>query len=124
MLFFARHLRRNQTEAESRLWYFLRARRFADHKFRRQKPIGPYVVDFCCVKGKLVIELDGGQHAVRSDADQKRTEFLNRQGYLVIRFWNDDVLARTENVLQEIWRALLPPSPCPLPPHKTREERG
>jgi adenine-specific DNA-methyltransferase len=123
MLYFARHLRRNQTEAEQRLWYFFRARRFDDHKFRRQKPMGPYVVDFCCVKARLIIEIDGGQHAERTKADQERTNYLNRQGFRVIRFWNHDVLDRTEYVLQEIWRALQPPSPRPLPPQKTWEER-
>lgn len=95
-------LRQNMTEAETRLWYHLRAKRLNGLKFRRQQRIGGYIVDFMCHEHKLIIELDGGQHAEQAEYDRIRTEFLNRQGYRVVRFWNHDVLQHTQSVLEEI----------------------
>ena len=109
---FARDLRTHSTEAENRLWYFLRDRRFTDAKFRRQVPIGPYVVDFLCLSAALVVELDGGQHSERVDHDEARTRFLEARGFRVVRFWNDEVMGNTEGVLSVIARYLTPgPSP-------------
>jgi very-short-patch-repair endonuclease len=114
----ARELRRDSTDAEQRLWRNLRDRGLSGHKFARQEPIGPYVVDFVCRQRKLVIELDGGQHADQVDRDADRTAALQQLGYRVIRFWNNDVLVNTEGVLSEIVReleSLAPPHPGPLP---------
>src|SRR5205809_1079301 len=102
----ARRLRRNQTDAERALWFCLRDRRLAGFKFRRQMPVDRYVVDFCCEASRLVIELDGGQHAVRSVQDAERTAALEAQGYLVLRFWNNDVLQNIDGVLESILATL------------------
>jgi len=107
----ARALRRRMTDAERRIWYFLRGRQLADFKFRRQHPIGPYVVDFVCLAHKLVIELDGSQHADAAN-DRRRDAFLQREGYRVLRFWNNEALSHTAAVCESILRtALAPPSP-------------
>ncbi len=116
----ARHLRRNLTDAEKRLWFHLRASRFFGHKFQRQKTIGPYIVDFCCHESRLILELDGGQHGTLAcqEKDLTREMFLKSRGYAVIRFWNHDVLANTEGVLQRIEELLKSkgrPLPGPLP---------
>jgi very-short-patch-repair endonuclease len=100
-----RTLRRNQTEAETRLWSHLRARQMTGHKFTRQTPIGPYIADFLCHAAKLVIELDGGQHA-ESAADAERTAALTAMGYFTLRFWNHDVLQNTDGVLEAISQQL------------------
>ena len=102
----ARKLRKNSTDAERRLWSRLRHRGVAGHRFRRQSPIGPYVVDFVCPEKSLVIEVDGGQHAEREAYDFERTQWLESQGYRVLRFWNNDVLNDTEVVLEVIFSAL------------------
>ncbi len=99
---FARQLRRNMTDAECRLWRHLRRRQLAGHKFRRQCPIGCYIVDFVCFEQMLVVELDGGQHAERGARDAQRDAWLQAQGYQVLRFWNNDVLQETESVLEVI----------------------
>ena len=106
----ARDLRRNPTDAERALWRHLRQRQMAGLKFRRQHPIGRYILDFVCLDARLVIELDGGQHADRQDADQERTAWLEARGYRVLRFWNTDVLEHPEGVWDLILRALRPPS--------------
>ena len=98
----ARRLRRNQTDAERTLWFCLRDRRLGGLKFRRQAPIGPYIVDFCCEAACLIVELDGGQHAERTGYDAERTVDLETRGYLVLRFWDNDVLRNIEGVLQTI----------------------
>lgn len=106
----ARALRRNATDAEQRLWLHLRARQLAGCKFRRQYPLGAYVLDFVCLELKLVIELDGGQHG-QSQAllyDQTRTQWLQAQGFHVLRFWNHDVLQQTSEVLVQVLQALTP----------------
>ena len=82
----ARQLRRDQTDAEQTLWARLRDRQLCGAKFRRQHPVGPFVADFCCTQRRLVVELDGGQHAVEVAADHKRSRFLEEQGYHVLRF--------------------------------------
>jgi very-short-patch-repair endonuclease len=104
-LAFAKQLRRRMTDAEQRIWYHLRARRLAQFKIKRQVPIGPYVVDFVCFECKLVIEVDGGQHAT-SETDVVRDEWLRSQGFRILRFWNDDVLKHTDVVLSEIMASL------------------
>jgi len=96
----ARKLRRTPTDAEIRLWSRLRRKQLAGFRFRRQHPpLGPYVVDFFCAAAKLIVEVDGGQHANDGDA---RTRWLEARGYRVIRFWNNEVLANTEGVLSTI----------------------
>ena len=111
----AKGLRSNQTDAEFRLWYHLRAGRFLDLKFRRQKPIGPYIADFVCLEYGLVIEVDGGQHN-ESANDAKRDAFLKTKGFQVLRFWNHDVLKNTESVLDAIrLAACAAPSPRRTP---------
>lgn len=111
---FARALRRNQTDAERRLWKYLRGRAFAGWKFRRQHPVGAYIADFACPERKLVIELDGGQHLTAHKADERRTRELNRLGYRVLRFWDHETLANTQGVLDAIYEALNS-SPQPSP---------
>jgi len=102
---FAKHLRRSMTDAERRLWYYLRAHRFLGQKFRRQVPLGPYVVDFVHFGGRLVVEADGGQH-MDSLTDQARDGWLRSQGFRVMRFWNHDILQNMQLVLEEIRGAL------------------
>ena len=110
----AKSLRKSQTDAEIKLWYYLRAHRFMSLKFKRQKPIGQYIVDFVCIEQKLIIELDGGQHAEQVEADEKRTGFLESEGYQVLRFWNNQVLQEMESVLEAIHTEFAL-SPTPLP---------
>jgi very-short-patch-repair endonuclease len=98
----AKTLRQNQTQAEQRIWYHLRAHRFMGLKFKRQKNIGPYIVDFVCFNPKLIIELDGGQHADNLAYDQRRDKFLKSEGFVVFRFWNHHVLSQTAEVLEAI----------------------
>jgi len=105
MLDHARTLRHDATDAERRRWAVLRHRHLQDHKFRRQHPIGRFVVDFACTKHHLVIEADGGQHD-QSSADMQRTACLESQGWRVMRFWNNDILTNTEGVLTRILEAL------------------
>jgi lysyl-tRNA synthetase class 2 len=110
----ARRLRRQQTDAERLLWFRLRDRRLDGWKFRRQFRVDRYVGDFFCPDAHLSIELDGGQHAVQINADAARTKSLEAMGYLVLRFWNNDVIQNTEGVLEEIMTT-LGRSPCELP---------
>ena len=102
----ARALRRNPTDAEQRLWSRLRRRQLDGWRFRRQAPLGPYVVDFACPAARLVIEVDGDQHSWRAEQDAARTSWPEANGFQVLRFWNDEVLASTDGVLQTIRRAL------------------
>ena len=113
----ARRLRRDQTDAERTLWFRLRDRRLNGLKFRRQMPLKSYVVDFCCESARLVIELDGGQHDIRVDEDARRTSELESFGYVVLRFWNNDVLNNIDGVLETIVATASqePPHPNPLP---------
>ena len=99
---FARTLRKRSTEAEKLLWSKLRGRRFDGIKFKRQVPIGRYIVDFVALDLKLVVEVDGGQHNLREASDAERTRVLEQWGYHVVRFWNNDVLGNIEGVLETI----------------------
>ena len=113
----AKALRKNMTDAEQRLWYHLRGHRFGGAKFKRQKPIGPFVVDFVCVESRLVIELDGGQHAEDVAYDQRRDRWLKANSFRVLRFWNNEVMQDLPGVLERIREALAdaPSPPAPLP---------
>jgi very-short-patch-repair endonuclease len=102
----ARKLRSNPTDAETRLWSRLRHKQIDGHRFRRQVPPGPYVADFVCLDARLVVEVDGGQHAERAAQDTSRTAWLEAQGFRVLRFWNNDVLQNLDGVLQEIHAVL------------------
>jgi len=113
---FAARLRGNQADAEKRLWERIRGGQIKEWKFRRQHPIGRYIVDFCCLEGMLIIELDGGHHLEQEKADEERTKYLSAVGFHVLRFWNDDVLTKTDDVLKEILRGLEGTEgidPCP-----------
>jgi very-short-patch-repair endonuclease len=120
----ARQLRRAMTDAERRLWWHLRGLKMKGAHFRRQATIGPYFADFACHECGLVVEVDGGGHAEHEQivADNARTQFLESQGYQVLRFWNNDVLKDTETVMMVINDALTalrpqqPPTPDPSPP--------
>ena len=93
----ARRLRREMTEAEKKLWHHIRADQLEENRFRRQVPVGPYVLDFCCLRKKLAIEVDGGQHAENA-CDLVRTRWLERNGFQMLRFWNNDVLTNIDGV--------------------------
>ncbi len=116
----AKTLRSEQTEAEQRLWYYLRAHRFMGMKFKRQKPMGRYIVDFICHESNLIVEVDGGQHQENAAYDQRRDAWLQEQGYTVLRFWNHEVMQQIESVLEAIRLAAegvlsraLSPGPSP-----------
>jgi very-short-patch-repair endonuclease len=116
----ARRLRRNQTDAERAIWFRLRDRRLGGWKFRRQFPIDRFVVDFFCADARLIVEVDGGQHAVQAEADAQRTRILEAMGYLVLRYWNNDVMKNIDGVIEDISTTLErhrsePPHPNPLP---------
>ena len=98
----ARKLRQSSTILEVKLWQYLRNRRFMGLKFRRQFPVGPYVVDFVFLSHKLIIELDGGQHAEQLDYDNQRTEYLEHFGFRVLRFWNTDVFFQFDALLEQM----------------------
>ena len=109
MLRHTRSLRRAQTDAERLLWSRLRRRQVGGFKFRRQHQIGLYICDFASPDGKLIIELDGSQHAERVAYDDQRDSFLRSAGYRVLRFWNADVLAGLDNIVETIFEALHRP---------------
>ena len=98
----ARSLRRNSTDAEIILWQHLRGRRLLGYKFRRQAPVGKCIVDFLCEDQAIVIEVDGGQHMERESYDQTRTDWLEANGFRVLRFWNNDVMRNTDAVLERL----------------------
>ena len=100
----ARQLRKNMTDAERLLWSKLRGKQLG-FKFKRQVPVGNYIVDFLCPSKKLVIEVDGSQH-IKSDYDSKRDKYLRSKGYAVLRFWDNEVFKETDAVLQRIWYEL------------------
>ena len=104
----ARQLRRSQTDAEKALWARLRNKQLEDVKFRRQQPLGRYIVDFLSFERKIIVEVDGGQHNEReaSERDQQRTAWLKERGYRVLRFWSNEVLVNMEGVLEKIREVL------------------
>jgi very-short-patch-repair endonuclease len=101
----ARPLRQSSTDAERRMWSALRDRRLSRYRFRRQHPIGDFIVDFACTEYRIVVEIDGGQHS-ENPLDRYRTAWLENQGWRVIRFWNNDVLSNTSGVVETILRSL------------------
>jgi len=115
----AQEMRRNPTDAERKMWWLLRSLKPIGMHFRRQGPIGIYIADFVWYAGKLVVEIDGSQHAETQKAyDDKRTEWLESQGFLVLRYWNNDVLKSTRSVGEAILAAAqnrVPPTPTPNP---------
>ena len=120
----AKNLRRRPTDVEKLLWKRLRSKQLKGLKFRRQHPIGNYIVDFACLDKQVVIELDGGQHAVDENKDRERDKWLEGEGYKVLRFWNTDVLTKIDGVLEVIREHCLshPPLSPPLKGGgKTRE---
>ena len=117
----ARKLRKTQTDAEAKLWFRLRNRRLAGFKFRRQYPVGRYIVDFVCLEAQVVVELDGGQHVDATAYDRRRTAFLESLGLQVLRYWDDDVLLRVDRVLESLLSRLPTPHPNPLPASGERE---
>ena len=102
----AKELRNNPTEAERILWQHLRLRQFGGYKFRRQQPLGNYIVDFVCLGKRLVVEVDGGQHNSQHSYAEQRDAWLEQQGFRVLRFWNNEVLQNVEGVKGAIWQAL------------------
>ena len=106
-------MRSEPTKAEDRLWYHLRAGRFGE-KFRRQEPIGPYIVDFVCIRGKLIVEVDGDSHEDR-EYDARRDRWFIDRGWFVLRFWDDYVLDHTDETLGLIELALTDPAAVPDP---------
>jgi very-short-patch-repair endonuclease len=103
----ARELRKNPTDTERKLWHHIRDKQLDNFRFRRQRPIGKYIVDFICLEANLVIELDGGQHAEQLQYDAERTKYLTAQGLHVLRYWNNDVMQNIAGVLEDIRTALI-----------------
>ena len=131
----ARTLRHNMTEAERRLWQILRSHQMTGYKFRRQVPIGRYIADFVCHEARLIVEIDGGQHDRSSPQEAEQSGFLEKEGYRILRFWNNEVLANPDGVHQtiadELGRiTLTQPSPSwgraresyPMPPSPSMGE--
>jgi very-short-patch-repair endonuclease len=112
-----RRLRRDMTEAEKVMWRMLRSRQLAGFKFRRQEPIRRYIVDFVCFSHRLVIEIDGSQHAREVGRDESRTAFLESEGFQVLRSWNNEVLGNPEGVFERVSEVLRSP---PHPPAASR----
>ena len=116
----ARELRAKATPFEQSFWQAIRAHRFSGFKFRRQQVIGNYIADFACMQARLIVELDGGQHADATAYDSRRDAWLKAEGYRVFRVWNNEWAQQQEAVLERLWALLheaTPPSPQPLPPN-------
>jgi len=120
----AKALRQKSTDAERLLWQRLKARQLDGLKFRRQEQIGRFIADFVCYEKGIIVEADGGQHAVERIKDEERTLWLNAQGFRVVRFWNHEILTNTEGVMESIRQhclaaplpgTVMPPLPGPLP---------
>ncbi|TWT23441.1 endonuclease domain-containing protein [Luteimonas marina] len=119
-----RNLRNQPTDAEQRLWQYLRGRQLEGCKFRRQHPFGDYILDFACLDRKVVVEVDGGQHAANGAYDAERTKFLEKAGFKVLRFWNNEVFENTEGVVDVIVAALIERALTPSPPNPPLEGEG
>ncbi|MBS0193770.1 MAG: endonuclease domain-containing protein [Proteobacteria bacterium] len=120
----ARRLRTAMTDAERKLWQCLRLRQIEGFRFRRQHPLGPYILDFVCLERKLIVEVDGGQH-LDSARDAARDTWLRNAGFRVLRFWNHEVLTMNESVAQAIYDALTEAHPHPdLPPQAGEGDRS
>ena len=110
------NLRKNSTEVERFLWSYLRRSQLEGFKFRRQQPLGKYIVDFVNFRKKIVIEVDGGQHAIKRVKDRERDKWLRKEGFEILRFWDNEVLENIEGVLKVVRdKLLLSPHPNPLP---------
>src|SRR5262244_4004791 len=114
----ARMLRREMTEAEKRLWQMLRSRQTEGYRFRRQVPIGRFIVDFVCHAWRLIVEIDGGHHDLSTEGEASRTRFLEGEGYRVLRFWNNEVLSNPESVPSVIAENLHQVTPTQTLPHQ------
>jgi very-short-patch-repair endonuclease len=112
----ARNLRKRPTEAEGLLWRHLRAKQLERLKFRRQQPIGDYIADFVCFEKQIIIELDGGQHAIEKEKDHVRDKWFREQGFKVLRFWNNDVFTNINGILEVVRKNCLnhPPLAPPI----------
>ncbi len=108
----ARQLR-DATNAEQALWRHMRDRQLGGHRFRRQQPLGQYIVDFVCLDRRLIVEVDGGHHVEQVGRDEQRTAWLDSQGFRVLRFWNNQVLTEIEGITQAIMIALEEGVPSP-----------
>ncbi len=115
MLRHVRTLRKDQTDPEALLWRRLRRRQVGGYKFRRQHQVGLYICDFASLDGRLIVELDGSQHLNQVAYDARRDRFLTSAGFRVLRFWNDDVVAKADDVLDTIYHALQAQMTPPLP---------
>ncbi len=118
----AKELRRNSTDAERLLWRRLKARQLDGLKFRRQEQIGRFIVDFVCYEKRIILEADGSQHAFEKEKDEERTQWLNSQGFMVLRFWNHEILTNIEGVLEVVRMRCLEAPLSPTLSH--RGERG
>ena len=108
----AKELRKTSTDAERLLWRHLKAKQLDGLKFRRQEQIGNFIADFVCFEKNIIVEADGGQHALEKEKDEERTQWLNSQGFTVLRFWNNEILTNIEGVLEAIrMQCEQPPSP-------------
>jgi len=115
---FAKYLRQHMTDSENKLWRHLRAHRLNGEKFRRQQPIGPYVVDFVNFGARLIIEADGGQHN-GAQQDERRDAWLRAQGFKVMRFWNNEIMNTPDGVLATVMAAVMTDTPLPRPSDET-----
>ena len=114
LLALAKKMRHEPTEAEAKLWSMLRGARLSGLKFKRQEQLGDYIVDFVCFGARLIVEADGGQHSENAK-DPKRDAWLTKQGFRVLRFWNNEILGNPDEVARVILEAALPPLPNPSP---------
>jgi very-short-patch-repair endonuclease len=117
-------LRNNPTDAERLLWSQLRLWQLDGHKFRRQQPLGPYIVDFVCLEKRVVVEVDGGQHAQDASLDAKRDRWLRDEGFVVLRFWNNDVLKNIDSVKEQVYKTLQSTPYLNPSPQGGRRKRG
>ncbi|MBE0598302.1 MAG: endonuclease domain-containing protein [Desulfuromonadales bacterium] len=118
----AKELRRNSTDAERLLWQHLKAKQFEGLKFRRQEQIGRFIVDFVCYEKEIIVEADGSQHALEKEKDEERTQWLNSQGFMVLRFWNHEILTNIDGVLEVVRMRCLEAPLSPALSHRGERE--